>query len=268
LAYEKYDLIKRVIDYGLFDKININYYIPECKKYTEKQNILMFSCSYSKNLSSNEIVKILLKHPTIDINLQNNSGLSSLMYASKFSNTSSTEETVKILLEHPNIDINLQDFTDTTALIYASRTTNINSTEKTVKMLLDHPNINVNLRDFTGSHALLHALRFTNIESTEKTVKMLLEHQKTDINLENKKGHTALFLSICDCKKYPQKMEKIWKLLAKYKIKHNMFYLYKKKKNSSNKEYIDSLKEYMKFERFNLINHRRFYRNQILNKGY
>jgi ankyrin repeat protein len=65
------------------------------------------------------------------------------MMASRYSNADSTEKTVKILLKHPNIDINLQTKNDSSALMLASRNTNTDSTEKTVKILLEHPDIDV-----------------------------------------------------------------------------------------------------------------------------
>jgi ankyrin repeat protein len=50
-----------------------------------------------------------LKHSDIDINKQYNIGWTPLIYASKNSNIDSTEETIKILLKYPDIDINLQN---------------------------------------------------------------------------------------------------------------------------------------------------------------
>jgi ankyrin repeat protein len=232
LAYKKYDLMEKIIKYGLFDNINVNQFMNFYHgNYEYYSNILLFSCRYSKKLSSDKIVEMLLEHPKIDVNLQNNNGWTALMVASRTSNTDSTEETVKMLLEHSKIDVNLQNKNGWTALMIASRTSNTNSTENTVKMLLEHPNIDINL------------------QSTDKW--------------------NALTLSIYDCKnKNLQKMKIIWKLFTKHKIKHNMFYLHEEKKDSKNKEYIDGLKEYMKFQRLNLIGHRRYYRKHILNKGY
>jgi hypothetical protein len=98
---------------------------------------------------------------------------------------------------------------------------------------------------------------------------MLLEHSNIDVNLQSTEKWNALALSIYDCKnKNLQKMKIIWKLFTKHKINHNMFYLYEAKKDSKNKKYVDGLREYMKFQRYNLINHRRYHRKYVLNKGY
>jgi hypothetical protein len=134
-------------------------------------------------------------------------------------------------------------------------------------MLLEHPNIDVNLRDRKGCSALILASIYSNTKSTEETVKMLLEHPNIDLQSTGK--WNALALSIYGCKnRNLQKMKIIWKLFAKHKINHNMFYLYETRKDSKDKEYIDGLREYMKFQRYNLINHRRYYRKYVLNKGY
>jgi hypothetical protein len=84
LVYEKYDLMEEAIDYRLFDKIDINkcmnfYFDVNNFNYT----IFMFSCRFSNKFSSNKIIKMLLEHPKIDINLQNKYGLTTLMLASK-----------------------------------------------------------------------------------------------------------------------------------------------------------------------------------------
>jgi hypothetical protein len=304
LTYEKYDLIEKVIDYGLFDKIDIN---QNLSRYQNKLNILMFSCLFSKKYSSYKIIKILLGHPDIDvnsqddegwsalmlasrysntsstqetvkillehsflcidINLQNHNGCSALILASKYSNTDSTEGTVKILLEHPNIDVNLHTTYGWSALIFASRYLTTYSTINTIKMLLEHPNINVNLQDRKHSTALMFVLEHLNIFSTEKAIKMLLEHPNIDINLRNYYRINTLALSLHEDTGL-HKMRIIWKLFMKHKIKHNMFYLYEERIDNNHMRYIDGLKEYMKFQRYNLINHRRYYRKNILNKKY
>jgi ankyrin repeat protein len=153
--------------------------------------------------------------------------------------------------------------------MFASRYSNTDSTEETVKMLLEHPNIDVNLQNEDGWAALMFASRYSNTDSTEETVKILLEHPNIDVNLQNNKKWNSLALSIYDCEnKDLQKMKIIWKLFTNYKIIHNMIYLYEEKKDSKNKEYINGLNKYMEFQRFNLVDYRRLYRKQILNKSY
>jgi ankyrin repeat protein len=196
LTYKKYDLMEDAINYGLFDKIDINkcmnfYFDVNNFNYT----IFMFSCRFSNNFSSNKIIRMLLEHPNINVNLQNRVGWTALMIASRYSNTDSTENTVKMLLEHPKIDVNLQNKNGWTALMIASRTSNTDSTEKTVKMLLEHPNIDVNLQKKDSWSALMIASRYSNTDSTEKTVKILLEHPNIDVNLRNNNNYSALMIA-------------------------------------------------------------------------
>ena len=338
-AYKKYKLMKKVINYGLFDMIDINQImIFHGKDVSQSLNLLMFSCLFSNKFSSNKIVKLLLECSNIDINSQNVYDSTSLLLAIKNSNTSSTEKTVKILLEHPNIDVNIKYKEDWTILMLASR---YSTTTSIVKMLLEHPNIDVNLQEKEGMTALMLALKNTNINliedivilllnhsnidinlqnirgstililasrrtefyifnriikillkqpkinvnlqdengytilmyaismlfyaSTNNMVPLLLKHSNIDINLRNKKNQNALFLSLHNRQyKNLRKMKEIWKLFIKQKIKHNMFYLHEEVEKNNHKIYVDGLKKYMKFERYNLINHRRFYRKTYI----
>ena len=189
LTHKKYNLMKRVIDYGLFDKININKFIniSVCREI----NILMYASAYSNNVSTTKIVKTLLKHPDIDVNLQDENGY--------------------------------------TALIHAMNDLNYLSSEETVIILLNHPDINVNLEDDANWDAL----------------------------------SISIYNHLCS-----ENIEEIWKLFEKHNIKHNMFYLHEKGKEENIIEYNDGLRKYMKHQRFNLINHRRYYRKYVLNKGY
>jgi hypothetical protein len=235
--YEKYDLINKVIDYGLFDKIDVNkqhlFRIVWEDGYRDKidnyyMNMLTFSCLFSDRFSSVKIAKTLLENPNFDVNYENCSGKTILM------NVSSLTEFCK---------------------------------KEILNLLLEHPNINVNIINKSGETALMIATKY--LKKHPYKVLLLLKHPNIDIDIKDKNGWTALSLSIYHYKKRNlDVMKEIWMSFGKCRTKQNMFSLYEKKKGSSNKGYIYGLKEYMKFERFNLINHRRFYRNQILNKGY
>jgi ankyrin repeat protein len=179
LAHEKYDLMNLAINYGLFNKINVNYNMDfYYKGKTYNLNMLSFSCNFAKSLSSNNIIKMLLKHPKIDVNKQNKYGQTALMLASTYTKNKSTEKAVKMLLEHPDIDVNLKSCHGCTSLMYAVANSKIDSTEKTVKMLLAHPKIDVKLRDKDGLLAETYASRFSNISSTKNTVKILSDYSK------------------------------------------------------------------------------------------
>jgi ankyrin repeat protein len=195
LTYKKYDLMEDAINYGLFDKIDINKYMKyydSCIYTTSNHNILMFSCEYSKIYSSDKIVKMLLEHPNIDVNMMNYLGLSALTLVSMYLNMNSTYETLRMLLDHPDINVNLKNRTGHSALMILLR----NNDELAIRMLLRHPDIDINLQNYEGSSALIlassDASLGSTIESSERTIKILLEHPNIDVNLLNVSGMSAL----------------------------------------------------------------------------
>jgi ankyrin repeat protein len=210
LAYEKYDLMEKVIDYGLFDKIDINQLICFYEEdNTHYLNILMFSCMFSNEFSSNKIVKILLKHPKININSQDENGYTALLISVTNLTNSMTKETTEILLSHPNIDINICDNEKLTVLMSAV----VYSSDEIVEILLKHPNININKRDSDGRTALLIAISsyhdFYTI--TKETIKLLVKHSDINVNLYDKKGSTPLLKAL----DYPS-LKDVAKLLIKH----------------------------------------------------
>ena len=62
-----------------------------------------------------DLVKNILNHSIVDVNLQYSDGWTALMLASLRGHI----EIVKLLLERPEIDVNLQDFSGWSALILA-----------------------------------------------------------------------------------------------------------------------------------------------------
>ena len=64
-----------------------------------------------------EIVKLLLEHKDIDVDIQDSHGWTALICATNERNT----EIVKLLLEHKDIDINIQNYNGKTALMIAFR---------------------------------------------------------------------------------------------------------------------------------------------------
>ena len=75
----------------------------------------------SKYCNSIECVKLLLEHPSTDVNLQNKDGYSALMNAIQFCNTYSSIECVELLLQHALIDIHIQDKKGAAAAEYAAK---------------------------------------------------------------------------------------------------------------------------------------------------
>jgi ankyrin repeat protein len=109
-------------------------------------------------LSMNKYVKLLLNYPNIDVNIQNEHGVTALMMAVSNSYGFSTEETVKMLLKHPNIDVNIQDENGWTALMYAIKYSNINKRPDGMCVhYQNHHNQNVYDEEIQGTIKLLLA---------------------------------------------------------------------------------------------------------------
>lgn len=93
-----------------------------------------------------DILKLLLAHPNIDVNIQNDEG-TPLHYACEGRRGT---EIVKELLARPEIDINLKNEREETPLHYACE---YDETE-IVELLLAHPEIDPNLKNKWGSTSL------------------------------------------------------------------------------------------------------------------
>ena len=160
---------------------------------------LIIATKYSNHIENRKkLIEILIKHDSINLDIQDSDGWTALMIASRDSNSDSTENTVKMLIE-AGADLNLQHSDGSTALMIASRSSNTDSTENTVKMLIE-AGANLNLQHSDGSTALMIASRYSNTDSTENTVKMLIE-AGADLNIQNKKGDSAIRVALyySDC---------------------------------------------------------------------
>ncbi|MCK4650728.1 ankyrin repeat domain-containing protein [Candidatus Babeliales bacterium] len=129
-----------------------------------------------------EIIKKLLQHPDINVNVQDNNFLNTniLIQASNNNNT----EIVKLLLNNPYINVNTKDNYNNTALMYAVK----NGFTKIVTLLLKHPDINLNTQNNQGFTPLIIAANNTNVEIVE----LLLQHPNINIAIKNNKNQTAL----------------------------------------------------------------------------
>ena len=159
---------------------------PETINYQNKEGwtSLMIAAVNSNNTSTEETVKILLKH-NANINLHDKDGCTALMYASKYSRSDSTEKTLKRLLKRTT-NINEQDNYGLTALMLASKYSNTHSTENTVKSLLEY-GADVNVQTKIGNTALSFAIYHSN-NCTEGTYRMLIERMNNcDVEIFGKK---------------------------------------------------------------------------------
>lgn len=126
------------------------------------------------------IVELLLKHPNIDVNMEDNNKLTPLMHATLLGRT----KTVELLLKHKDIEINKKGNLDCTALMMAAAF----GQPEIVKLLISQPGININLKNQDGATALHQAV----MNGHEDVVKLLLEHLNIDVNAKSNDGFTVL----------------------------------------------------------------------------
>eukprot|EP01032_Pedospumella_encystans_P012559 gene12559-14523_t len=137
--------------------------------------------NFAVNQNCESITKELLARPEIDVNKQDNNGLSPLL------NASSEEDcpaVLPLLLNHPHVNVNLRHENGYTALSLACA----GGFTKTVSLLLRSPTIDVNLPNNIGHTPLLKAAD----EGRKEICAMLLKHPDIDVNVQSQDGFTAL----------------------------------------------------------------------------
>lgn len=133
-----------------------------------------------------EIVKILLDHPEIDINMINNpQNMSTIHVAAKYNNI----QGLKLLLQHPARNINIVTSTGSTPLNLAV----CKGYREIVKLLLNEDDIDVNGKGHIFNNTSLHTAVF---HKRIDIIKELLEHPKIDIYATNNMNITPLHIAI------------------------------------------------------------------------
>ncbi|MGV2437806.1 MAG UNVERIFIED_CONTAM: ankyrin repeat domain-containing protein [Anaerolineae bacterium] len=127
-----------------------------------------------------EVVKALLAHNKVDVNLQDSVGRTALCWAS----VNGHVEVVKALLNNDKVNVSLHDRFSRTALLRASE----NGHLEVVMALLTSDKVNVNLKDRFSRTAMLMA----SLNGHEDVVKALLTSNKVNVNLQDLAGRTAL----------------------------------------------------------------------------
>ncbi|OUM64989.1 hypothetical protein PIROE2DRAFT_60293 [Piromyces sp. E2] len=156
------------------------------------------------NLGNKELVELLLKEPSIDVNIRDEYGRTVLTYSVQRTKglkrellqrpdimeflDYSQKEIVEVLLKHPGIDVNVQDNKKVTPLMYAT----IYGRLKTVKLLLKHPKIDVNIQNRIGGTALICASEI----GQKNIVELLINQPGIDINLQDNKGASPLHYAV------------------------------------------------------------------------
>lgn len=129
----------------------------------------------------------------VDVNVQDERGMTALMYAS----VNRDEKAVKCLLKVPRININAQDKNGGTALMHACN----RAYENIVKLLLQAKNININAQDKKGFTVLMYSSRVVDLETSPTQIrlyniaKLLVQIPGINVNAQNKYGFTALIIA-------------------------------------------------------------------------
>ena len=144
------------------------------------KNSLLISVCSDKKPGNDFIASLLLENKNVNVNIQDDEGLTPLMHAFHVGN----KFLVSKLLENNNVDVNIQDENGRTALMYASDERN----DFLVSKLLENNKINVNIQDEKGRTALMYASRVEN----DFLVSKLLENNHVDVNIQDENGMTAL----------------------------------------------------------------------------
>jgi ankyrin repeat protein len=165
IKHRQYDIITELLKHS---NIDVN-----------KKSLLISVCSDVKP-GNDFIASLLLENKKVNVNIQDDEGLTPLMHAFYVEN----KFLVSKLLENNDVDVNLQDKEGRTALMHASDETN----DFIISKLLENNKINVNIKDETGRTALMYASHKEN----KFLVSKLLENNHVDVNIQDENGMTAL----------------------------------------------------------------------------
>ena len=180
-----------------------------------------------------EIVKLLLEHPNIDVNLKNFSGNTPLHITIEYSYSDADTDILKLLLAHPDIDINAKNNKGDSFLHLIYREYKLKYINL-FSMFIYRDDIDLNIKNVNGETILYQACYEDYIE----IVKLLLARPNIDVNTKNVFGNSILH-DIC----VTDSMEQFKLLFAHPKIKIDfnyrkiqnldIKYLLKKKHNPS-----------------------------------
>lgn len=178
-----YLLLSLDIDFNLLQKqdLSVKLQLLEIFKNINTNIALFFAINF---LDSDIILKLLGSNIlNININIQNELGMTALMYALENSSKKITEEIILKILEL-NPDINIQDTNGTTAFMIALRNkSGIITKNVLLKMLELNPDINI--QDINGTTAFMIALRN---KSKIVTKDILLKILSLNIDFEKNKN--------------------------------------------------------------------------------
>lgn len=181
ISNNNFDEFMRLLNQPDFDPNirNIDFFKPR-----KHQTVLMICVIRSKANGEKYVIE-LLKNSDIDLDLQDDDGVTALQYASKHSNKSSTNETVRLLIA-AGADLDLQNNFGWTALSKAAYHSKTESNEETVSILIT-AGADLNLQSKIGNTALM-------VAGTAKAVRLLIA-AGANPNIQNHKNKIAIELT-------------------------------------------------------------------------
>jgi ankyrin repeat protein len=164
------ELLSDIINYS---QIDVNFRV-DGNKITFLQKCIQYDLE--------DIIKLLLEHPNIQLNKKDNWGRTEIIIAAEWNRN----EVIKMLSENPEIDVNVQDVRQCTALLFPI----FNANSDGFYFLAENPNISYDFVDDSGDNFLMIAImRFNEPD----VLKILMKN--IDINAQNKNGGTALMIA-------------------------------------------------------------------------
>jgi len=121
------------------------------------------------------------------VNITNEDGLSIISYLKN----SDDNIMLRMILDHPRLDVNVQDMRGKTVLIdIASSSKNDETVCRNLKLILKHPDIDINIQDEEGYTAIMKATDVGNLKILENLI--MYGGQNIDLDLLNENNESAL----------------------------------------------------------------------------
>jgi len=160
---------------------------------SNSQTPLMMACG-SELKGKDEIIKLILAYPKIDINAKTDANLTALKIAFKKVLAGKCMNSFKLLLGDPRLDVNTKlDGNRTPLMMTIDHLKDEERREIVLELILKHPKLDVNMLGNPSNNytALHHAVE----EDQPNTVKALLKIHKTCVNAKTNSEKTPLILA-------------------------------------------------------------------------
>ena len=167
--------------------------VNKTETHVANETALMMAAGLDPSETQVSVLRLLLEHPSIEVNLADDEGYTALHRASRGiirfkgegKSVTRSIEPVRLLLANPSIEVNCKEsFEELTPLMMTTK-----GPLDIFELLLSDPRIDVNSADRNGMTALMLSLLLCNV----KAVKLLLDDKRVDVN--NSSGLNALHLA-------------------------------------------------------------------------